>query len=296
MRLVSGLCIALTLGMSDAVAAPADKAPFALAAPDRMVSGGRAVQVSLRQPDIETTYDTGRVAESYGGGLLDYWIFDAFTRDRRETLGYRAKTQAEKIVVPLRTALWNFDTAGLALAATKAGLNKLDWFQAQGFTVNRDGDRAPLLATAGTPQFAFVDYRYEVSPDFTQIRVLGEISLQRLVRPKGASAATPEVIYRQRIMSVVQLATRSYEPRENAARWSADHGKLARAALTAAFGQFEDLLPYALGLSQKEIDGLSAKNSEKAFAAGFYGPLIRRDGPDNLLIWSKGLIRVQTIS
>jgi hypothetical protein len=126
--------------------------------------------------------------------------------------------------------------------------------------------------------------------------VIAEITLRRMTRPAGAPAAIPQVIYRQRMMSVVQLAKRSYEPRENANSWAADHGRLARAALIVAFKGFETLLPDALNLDDKQIAAFDSKKLEKVFAAGINGPVVRRDGPDSLTIWSKGLISIRTIS
>lgn len=43
---------------------------------------------------------------------------------------------------------------------------------------------------------------------------------------------------------------------------------------------------------------LTAKDREKGFGGGFYGPLVARDtdNPDNLLIWTKdGLIHIRTL-
>ena len=60
----------------------------------------------------------------------------------------------------------------------------------------------------------------------------------------------------------------------------------------------EGLIPYALGLSQSELDALSAKGGEQVFAADFYGRRIRRnpEQPANVLLWSKGLIHVATLA
>jgi hypothetical protein len=297
-----GLCIAFALATTGAQAQKAGKLLPVVAEQDRQVSGGRAVQLTLRQTQIETSIDIGRVA-NYNYAYYDYGIWSPFfgdvDDDMHDMLRKAQRDKAEATVVPLRKALAGFDVDAVALAATSAALAKPDWFQPQTIIVAKDTEgeaRVAFLASSDAPQFASIWYRYELSPDFSQIRVIAEVTLMRRRRAGDAGSDPLTPIYRQRILSAVQLRTRSYEPRENVASWSAENGKLARAALTAAFGQFESLLPYALGLGRKDLDVLADKRHEKAFAAGFYGALIARNpnNPDDILIWANGLIHVQS--
>lgn len=291
------LCAAFALVATGArAAAEPEKAPAILAEQDRSVVGGRAVRLALAQTQIETTIELGRVANTsaYGGGLLGVLIIES-TDDRRAIMRGSLRDKAEATVAPLRRALQDFDVGALAFTTTQAALARHDWFQARGITAS-SATPAQNVAATDAPQSAVVTYRYELSPDFSHIRVLAEITITRNAASRsGRTAASPKVIYRQRICSVVQLGTRSYEPHENVARWSADNGRLARQALTAAFGQVEQLIPYALGLSQADFNSLTAKNREKAFGAGFYGPLIARTGND-VLIWADGFLHVQTLA
>lgn len=286
-----------------AALAQQSKAPLVLAESDRHVAGGRVVQVTVPQAEIETSFDIGRVANyNYDYYQTSIWwpLFHNVDREMHGMLRSGEHDKAEKTVVPLRKALAGFDVDALALAATRAALAKPEWFQPQSIVAANESDgaaRTAFLASSDAPQFALIWYRYETSPDFSQIRVIAEITVmrRRLASDKGSDPLIP--IYRQRILSAVQLRTRSYEPAENVAAWSADNGARARAALTAAFATFETLLPRALDLGQPEIEALSNKRHEKAFAGGFYGGLIARSAtnPDDILIWANGLIHIQSV-
>jgi hypothetical protein len=150
------------------------------------------------------------------------------------------------------------------------------------------------LTSTGSPQFAVIGYRYETSPDFTQIRVIAEIQMGRTAAANGGAAAL-DPFYRQQVTSIVLLREPSFEPAENVAKWSADDGKLAKAALSAAFSRLEQLIPLALDFRDSDIKAFTAKNHEKAFAAGYYGPLVARsaDRPGETLIWVNGLLNVR---
>lgn len=300
MRSLIVLCAVLAMVPSAAGAAakPADKVPVALADADRNVAGGRSVRLGIEQNRIETTIDLGRVAATPSdGGLIGAIIIGEKDADRRRLMRGALRDKAEATVRPLREALTGFDVDALALATTKAALARADWFQALEITASREPyNLATFVASRPTAQSAFIDYRYEVSADFSQVRVIADIALARKP-PAGKSASPSQILYRQRIASIVQLAMRSYENDRNVASWSADGGKRARAGLTAAFGQLEQLIPYALGLSQAEISAFTAKKREKAFAGGFYGPLIARgqDKPNGILIWADAFVHVQDI-
>jgi hypothetical protein len=293
MRIAAGLCIALLLAPA---AAAAKDAPSIIASGDRAVA--RTVQLAVPQETIETNIEVGRVAsDSYGGGLLGALIIESMD-DKKETMSRSLHERAEATVKPLREALRTFDVTGLALATTRSAAAKIDWFQAQDIIVTDDASprsRAAFLSASATPQVAFITYRYDLAPDFTYLRVIADIALVRKPPNGVKSGSSPEPFYGQSIVSIVQLRTRSYEHGENVAAWAAGDGKLAKASLTAAFGQIERLIPFTLGLGQAEIKLYSAKNRQKAFAAGFYGPLIEKDGGGSpgTLIWSNGLVYVQ---
>ncbi|MDG2532282.1 hypothetical protein P6144_01355 [Sphingomonas sp. HITSZ_GF] len=297
MRMLLGLgAFALSLGAAGALhASAADKDPILLAEKDRGVPAGRAVRLTLAQSEIATTIDLGRIAgNANGGGLLGALIITAMD-DRAKTMRRTAIDKAEGTAAPIRQALNGFDVEGLAVAATRSGLGKHAWFQGQPLATAHDStptQRTAYAVASSASQAAFVDYWYGLSPDFSQIRVLADIRIERAGKRK--SGIEP-VLFHQRVWSVVQLRARSYDPRANAAQWSEADGKRARAGLTAAFARFEDLIPRALILGQQDVAAYTAKGREKAFGADFYGPLIARDpaNRESLLLWSNGLVQVQ---
>ena len=296
MRIMVGISLAAMLVASVAPAAAKDT-PAVIVERDRAVPGGRAVQIAVPQTRIDTSFEVGRVAsDSYGGGLIGAIIISSMD-DKREVMGRSLQEKAETTVAPLREALRTFDVDGLALATTRAALAETAWFQARDIVATKESSRqsrAAFYQTSTAPQVAFVTYRYGLSPDFTHIRVTADIALMRKPVARGATAQ-PEPFYEQTISSIVQLRSRSYEHHENVAQWSADDGKLAKASLIAAFGQIERLIPYALSLDAAEAGQFADKNRPKAFGAGFYGALIRKDeAAEGTLLWSRGLVYVQS--
>tara|TARA_R110000824_G_scaffold30860_2_gene100995 strand:+ start:2069 stop:2998 length:930 start_codon:yes stop_codon:yes gene_type:complete len=267
---------------------------------DRIPVGGRDVQVSVEQSQIGTSFDTGRVASPPGGGLLDTLIIGAMD-NKRELIAASLAERADGTVSPLRKILENVDVGALAVSHTNAAFAKLDWFELNQiiFTKDQDQDNPfTLFESNAAPQVGLVDYHYELSPDFSHIRIIAEVSLARQGEKKRTKKNPAyQIFFRQNLISIVQLHKRSYEHHENVASWSADDGKLAKQALTAAFVQIERLIPFALGLSQSDIASYSSKKREKAFGAGLYGPLIERgkNGAGDILIWNDGLTHIQTL-
>ena len=308
MKKLIRLCVVVALlstGAPVAAKKEADaKAPPVLAEADRATPGGRLVLSNLYQREIETSVFVDPIARTpysdsywYGGWG---WI-RGIENNNQDVIAARLVAGAERNAVPVRTALSDFDTDALALATTRAALAKPDWFQARDVTGSSDVfaiSKADFLAQNAAAQIAFIRYRYDLSPDFTQIRVLAMLSIERQPLGKdGKPAGKPVAIYRQNIMSIAQMRAPSYEARDNAKRWAADNGKLAKAALRTAFGQFERLFPFALGLNQTQITAFNDKKSNKAFAGGYYGALVARDAdqPDAVLIWKNGLVHVQPV-
>lgn len=297
-------CLGCLLVAAPAFAGREPPAPMALAEHDRVIPGGRAVLVELSQAEIGTEVDVGRVisdANQYGGGLLGALILSA-SDDKRERLTSMEMEKATAYVAPLRREIKDFDFDGLAVAATRSALSHLDWFGARDpkwVKPSSDGDRRALISAAGTKQLAAIAYHYFLSPDFTQIRVVADITLWQPAATRSVTAQpTLAALYGQRITAITELRKRSYEPAENVALWSADNGKLARESITAALARLEQLIPFALDLNQGDIDALarekSNKKADKIFAAGFYGPPVTTfpGVAGEKVIWSQGLISV----
>jgi hypothetical protein len=292
---ITGLLLACCLAatVAPAVAYAADVRNV-LAERDRTIAaGGRAVRVIVPQWQITTTIDVGRVAgdaDSGGGGLLGAIVLSSLD-DKRKVLTRTAYDRAEATIEPLRKALQGFDVDALALATTKAAVAKPAWFRPGSVELSKN--KSPDALPTESAQLAEITYRYETSPDFTQIRVIAQIQLER----PGAKAGAPvaDAVYPQQVSSIVLLREPSFEPAENVAKWSDGDGRLARAALSSAFARLDQLIPFALDLSEADMKAFTAKGREKAFAAGYYGPLIERnaDRPGETLLWKDGLVNVQ---
>lgn len=89
----------------------------------------------------------------------------------------------------------------------------------------------------------------------------------------------------------------SYELRDNATKVERGWWQAGQSALTKAFGKFETLIPYVLGLNQAQMTTFADKKSPEAYGGGYYGTLISRKltDPADVLIWYKGLVHVQPI-
>lgn len=293
------LFLALFLAPFSAQAAPKPaNASDVIADRDRAQPGPRAVLLVLAQDGIETSFDVGRVAPDQASGLLDALIVGSMDK-KKKILSANLHEKAEATVRPLRAAIASFDIDTLALTTTQAALGKPGWVQPLPFAVTKDASpaaRSAFVANAETPQLALIAYHYDLSPDFTQIRVTADIALAR--KPVGRHGKPQTVavdFYRQHLTSIVQLRKRSYDHAQNVAQWSAEDGKLARTALVDAFAGMESLIPFALDLNTADRASVTGKQREKIFAAGLYGPLVERaaDNSDTVTIWTNGLVRVR---
>ncbi len=259
---------------------------------NRNGAGDYAVTVVLGQRSLQSSFDLGRVARPPAGGLLDSIIIYSLD-DKKERLGNSARAKAELTVAPLREALTGFDVGALALASTDRALSAPGWFRKKSIAFTQDG---ASVASAGP--VAKIIYRYEVSADFSNLRVFADVSLKNgPIVKDGKSNGSDQTQFRQVITSIVQLRKRSYEGSENVSQWSADQGKLGKAALQIAFTQIEEMLPLALNMSAGELKIYQAKTQDQGFAAGYNGAVVKRGGVsvDDILIWSDGLIKLHTL-
>lgn len=300
MHRILAFSIGCLLAASPACAANKEpERPAFLIERDKPTASGRAVLVEVPQPEVGIEVEVGRVISDsvYGGGILGAIILSSSDR-KRESLTKLEEEKAQAQVATLRKTLTDFDFQGAALASTKTALSRLDWFsarEAKQTKISSEGERLAFVQAEEAEQLATLTYRYSLSPDFTQIRVIAEVALWRHKLPRSKQA--PNVlmpIYFQRIMSIIELRTRSYDHAENVAAWSARDGQIAEAALAAAMGRLEQLIPFALELKQADIARFQNPKADKLFAAGFYGPPVQfvTNAPGETVIWVKGLISV----
>lgn len=264
--------------------------PILIQETERNADGKFAAYIVLQQYEIATTYDVGRVAADAGGGTFgNYYIRK--NDNKAAILADSLNDKAEANAKPLRQVLEGFDVRALAQATTAKALAAPGWFTTRAL-VEKSVEISPVFTYNTNVSFA---YKYEMSPDFSSLRAYADIQLKGPARSKPSKTGT--MLYWQRVTSVIQLRKRSMEHSENVAIWSADQGKLAKAAITEAFVQMEELIPHALNLTVADIKAYTAKDREQAFAGGYNGPLIKRGGrhSDDVLIWTNGLLKVHTL-
>ena len=260
-----------------------------MSAQERVIEGVRPVAVSVPQDHIATSVEIGRVMlDSYGGGAIGTLITMAMDK-KHQTMTENASTRADDIAAPLVAALAGFDMNALSLSATQAAFDAPEWFAAGPVELVSDAEgenTADFAAANPSQQLALVTYRYQLSPDFTQIQVIADIELAR------SDDLSP--IFRQQIASIVRLDRPSYVFEENVERWSADDARIARGALAAAYERLELVIPLVLELDEDGYDNATDRSRESALAGPFHGPLLLRDerGP---VIWDKdiGFVAVQ---
>lgn len=290
------MCVALASASvgSVALAAPA----VVVEEPARTVAGGRSVQVLVAQSEIKSDINPSNIAVATGGGLLGGLLAASQNASRTK--------KAEAAIEPIRVALTGFDADALALATTKTAFNEIAWLQPATETAALSKDssllgKSAMLDSGTASQIAFIEYSYDVSPDFSSIRVVAKLAFANK-QGSAVTAAKPEtrllpknLAYAQSVTSVVSLATPGADLDANAALWSADQGKAARAALTTAFADVQQLLVRTLALTAADVKAMNAKDKKKGSAGGFVGR-IQETTPSGTLLWSGGFIHAQTLS
>lgn len=253
----------------------------------------RAVAVLVPQERIETSVDIGRLAPNFFGGIIGVLVADAMD-DRREIITGNAQERAVTVSTPLENALAGFDINTLALNATQTALTATEWLNADAPVLvpgTQWADAASFTQAHPERQTAIATYRYQLSPDFTQIQVIAQIQLADVEAEDFAS------IYSQQFVSSVRLNRPSFVDAENIAIWAADDALVAKAALQSAFARLAQIMPAVLDMNEAEFDAATGKDGERALAASFHGPLLFRDeaGP---VIWTKdnGFIAAQRAS
>jgi len=215
----------------------------------------------------------------------------------------RAK-KAEAAIEPVRIALTGFDVDSLAQDTANTAIAALPWLQPTSVTFGKDSSvlgKSALLDKGGADQIAFLEYAYDFSPDFSAVRVVETIQFANRALPAASTPLKPEVRlspkyapYAQSVTSVVELSAPSKEMIDNATRWSADNGKLAKAALVSAFAEIRQLTPRLLDLGAEDVKLLDAKENKRIMAGGYSGrPQSSKDG--GTLLWTGGFVHVQTL-
>lgn len=162
------------------------------------------------------------------------------------------------------TVSMTFEIGAFASEANDT-VGALNWSKERG---RLEREFAAANATAG--QLAIITWRYQVSPDFTNMQVIADVA----IRTPGAS----QRVYEQQFISVVKLRRPTFVEEENVAIWAANDGALAREALTMAFARVGETLPAVLALDkQAYANAIDPKRNPRATGGNFSGPQLLRD-------------------
>lgn len=302
-RLLASAGLALIVLPVPALADPDDYVPVEA----REIEPARPVAVLVPQSRIASSIELGRIMfPSWGGGMFGAIFVDG-QNSIPERLAANALARAEVQIAPLVEVLDGFDIATIANDAALAAIEAAPWFGAGSTEVlaaegDADGGEVNVSTTYNVglfgyvgnqttssanwaadvsaaqdrfraaypdaPELAQVLWRYQMSPDFSQVQVIADISLAR----QGAAA-----FYNQQLISIVRLHRPSYAEEENVARWTANDGEVVRAALASAFARAGEVMPHLLALDEGGFDEATDRRRESVTSAGYHGPVLLRD-------------------
>ena len=268
--------------------------PSVVAESARTVTGGRAVQVVVGQMEIKSDINPSNIAVYTGGGLLGAMVQASVDAERAK--------KAEAAISPLRDALTGFDADALAISATKTAIASVDWLHTDAVKFSKDATvnaKSGVLDAEGAAQIAFFDYSYDVSPDFSAMRVVVSMSFANKAQPSGSTKAEARLkpnalAYAQKVTSIITLPDAGKDINVNAQRWAADDARLARQAVTLAFANAEKLIPRTLALTPEDQKTMKAMKTKYVTVGGFQGRPLEQDGSHTLL-WDGSYIQVDTL-
>jgi hypothetical protein len=289
MRLFVRSCVAIAAAAFCASPVFAADINTVMSEADRVVPGGRSVEVVVPQAEIGAGVNLSYAGDFLGGGL-----FGALIDVNIEIARGKA---AQAAVTPLRTELVDFDADQMAIDTTKAAVSQVPWFQGGEPVFAHDPTalaKGAFLSSGASDQAAFFDFNYDTSPDFSSIRVGVTVTIAK----KGPTGNDPRsrleprnLVFAQSVTSVVQLPDPG-DAQENAARWQVRDGEAAKRALVAGFREAGILIPRALTLTDEDVKRMDA--GERKTVGGVSGQVVE-GGPGGTLLFNKGLIHVQTL-
>lgn len=281
------------LAQSENVAAVAAPATGQYAA----VSGGQSLQILVAQSEIKSDINLSNIAVATGGGLLGGLIGAAVDSARAK--------KAEELIGPVRNGLAGFDADALAIDAARKGFAGVAWLDpATEPKFSKDASPAGklgMLDAGAGGQTAFVEYTYDMSPEFDAVRVVAKVDVARKAIPASAKGngekrlSPKNLAYSRSVTSVVTLTFASKEKEANASTWAADDSKLTRAALSQAFERVQMLTPRLLALTPTDVMALNNKKNKRIVAGGFTGRP-QPSGSAATLLWTgTGFVEVSPL-
>lgn len=264
----------------------------------RGTAGGVTMRVAVAQSEIKSDINPSNIAVATGGGLLGALIGAAVDASKAK--------KAEELITPLRNNLTGFDVDALAIDTARAELADAPWANVTTASFSKDTSAAgqsAFLDTITGNELALVTFSYDVSPDFSSIRVVEHISIVHKAATNAQGAAIKptdrlsarNLDYNQSVTSVVTLADATSDKAANAALWAADGAKRARAALTLAFGEVKRLTIRSLALTSDNIKAMNGKENKRIVAGGFTGRQVAGESGGTTLVWAPGFVSAQYV-
>lgn len=259
----------------------------------------RNVRVLVAQSEIKSDINASTLAVATGGGMLGGLIAAAQNAERAK--------RAEVLIAPLRTALLDFDADAIAQRSTRSSLAGVPWLSSAEMSFGKDSSplgRSAFLDSADAGQVAFIEYTYDLSPEFDAVRIVANIQFANKALPmsrgrpgKPEDRVKPKNLAFARSISVaVLLPDADPDDKEaNAARWAANNGQPAREALEQAFAKLAELMPRTLALSDADVAAMRDRKRERVSFAGLSGRLVERRG-DEMLFWANQFVSVAPLT
>lgn len=257
-----------------------------------------SVRVMLAQSEIKSDINASNLGLLLGGGLLGGLISAVQNADRAK--------KAEELITPVRTAIIDMDVDALALNTARSSMSKVSWLEKAPITYGKDSSpvgRSDFLDADAAPHVAFIEYTYDLSPNFDAIRVVALTQFADKALPAKKRNAKPtdrvhqkHLAYSRAVTSIVTLPNASPDDKEaNAARWAADDGLLAERALDQAFKRLAALAPQSLALTDADVKAMKDKTRPKAQYEALKGRLIETSENGDTLFWANQFVSVQSL-
>ncbi|MEQ1497754.1 MAG: hypothetical protein ABL914_03765 [Novosphingobium sp.] len=299
--------VAFAMIASNTVAAPAIAGGPPKTISTSLMNGqqSRTVQILVAQNEIKANINDSNLGLGFAvfGGLLGGLVGGVIQASQNSS---RSK-KAEALISPIRESLVGFDTDVLAKSTAEGSLSKVLWLSGTQSSFGRDSSpsgKVAILDAAQTDQVVFVEYTYDMSPNFDSVRVGVSIQIANRANPsaKPGTKFKPEdrikpknLAYAQNMIAIVTLPKSDPKKKElNAAAWAANNGELVRRALTQAFGRAGELLPRTMALTDADIKGFNDKKNPKRSYLNLSGRLVSDYG-NGYLFWAKQFVLVESL-
>ena len=259
----------------------------------------RSVRVLLAQAEIKSDINASTLAVATGGGMLGGLIAAAQNSERAK--------KAEELIAPLRTALIDYDADALVQQSARSGLAGVPWLSSVPMTFGKDSSpvgRTDFLDAGATEQVAFIEYTYDLSPEFDALRVVAHIEFANKAVPMNrGKPGKPEDRVKARNLAFVRSITVAVmlpnaDPKDkeaNAARWAENGGDPARRAMQQAFARMAELMPRTLALTDADVVALKDRKKERVNYLALSGRLVERQGGQTLF-WDDQFVSVGPLS